>query len=251
MVGCWALWEHRNKVIFGDNCVNPESVIRRTCDVMDEIEGGGFLKAKMGADGGRLTRTRDKGWIPPPREYVKVNVDAGVKEGEGVGMGVVCRDERGGVLWCASIVQEQSWDPRVAEAAAVLEGVKEAVRFGHTKIILESDCLPVIEALKRKAGGRSIFSLVIADILAICSSFSSIIWSFVSRANNCVAHELAHPFPRITSSFVGSESLPPSVNNAVLFDLSFMAGCMIWLKVPQLYNQIVGLHVSRLGQLAI
>ncbi|XP_074301296.1 uncharacterized protein LOC141632671 [Silene latifolia] len=135
-------------------------------------------------------------------------------------MGLVCRDERGCVLWGASIVQVQSWDPRVAEAAAVLESVKEAVRFGHTKIILESDYLPVIDALKRKAVGRSIFSLVIADILALCNSFSSIIWSFVSRANNCVAHELAHPFPRVASSFVGSETLTPSVNNAVLFDLS-------------------------------
>ncbi|XP_074293878.1 uncharacterized protein LOC141621060 [Silene latifolia] len=187
---------------------------------MDEIEGRGFLRPKTWGNGGRSKKARDKGWTPPPREYVKVNVDAGVKEGEGVGMGLVCRDEMGRVLWGSSIVQVQSWDPQVAEAAAVLEGVKEALRFGHTRIILESDCLPVIDALKRKAVVRSIFSLVIEDILALCNSFISIIWSFVSRANNCVAHELAHPVPRVASSFVGAEALPPSVNNAVLFDLS-------------------------------
>ncbi|XP_074284140.1 uncharacterized protein LOC141608695 [Silene latifolia] len=180
------------------------------------------LKPKNGGNGGRLKRAGDKGWTPPPREFVRVNVDAGVKEGEGVGMGLVCRDEMGRVLWGSSVVQGQSWDPQVAEAAAVLEGIKEAIRFGHKKVILESGCLTVIDALKRKAVGRSIFSLVIDDILALCTSFNSISWSFVSRANNCVAHELAHPVPRVASSFVGSEELPPSVNNAVRFDLSII-----------------------------
>ncbi|XP_074315146.1 uncharacterized protein LOC141651328 [Silene latifolia] len=40
MVGCWALWEHRNKVIFEGREVDPNCVVKRVRDVMEEIDGG-------------------------------------------------------------------------------------------------------------------------------------------------------------------------------------------------------------------
>ncbi|XP_074297134.1 uncharacterized protein LOC141627817 [Silene latifolia] len=43
MMGCWALWEHRNKVIFYSKEVDPAGVIGRAMNVMEETEGGGFI----------------------------------------------------------------------------------------------------------------------------------------------------------------------------------------------------------------
>ncbi|XP_074293887.1 uncharacterized protein LOC141621071 [Silene latifolia] len=219
MIGCWAIWEHRNKVVFDEREVDVAWVIRRVKDVMDEMEGGGF-----GGDGqgnGRLGRERGVArevWVIPPPEFVKVNVDAGLTDGEGMSVGVVCRDERGAVLWGVSLVQEQQWDSQMAEAVAILEGINEAARRGHSKIVMESDCLPVIERLKKKDTGRSMFSLVLQDILFLCNSFSSVVWSYTSRENNSVAHYLAHPLPRVVGRFVWSDVLPPAANNAVCFD---------------------------------
>ncbi|XP_074299309.1 uncharacterized protein LOC141630378 [Silene latifolia] len=175
MVGCWAIWEHRNRVVFEDTLVSREMVMRRVTDVMDEIDGGGFGQPVQRAGRGRgVVRERVEGWRVPPDGSVKINVDAGVKEGEGVSLGVVCRDANGRVLWGLSCAQEHCWEPQVAEAVAILEGVREALARGHSMVILESDCLQVIEALKRKAKGRSILSLVIADILDFSNSF--ILW---------------------------------------------------------------------------
>ncbi|XP_074306268.1 uncharacterized protein LOC141641507 [Silene latifolia] len=57
MVGCWALWEHRNKVNFEDAMVAPEGVVRRIRDVLNEGVGNEVDKLagerKRGAgDGG-------------------------------------------------------------------------------------------------------------------------------------------------------------------------------------------------------
>ncbi|XP_074313495.1 uncharacterized protein LOC141648670 [Silene latifolia] len=223
MVGCWALWEHRNKVVFDQREVDPGGVIKRAWDVVEEIDGGGWGNEGIGGSGNRSQgQVRNKGWKKPPDGFFKVNVDAGVKEDAGVTLGVVCRDSEGRVLWAVSCVQEQVWEPQVAEAVAVLEGVMEARRRGHSMVMIESDCLQVVEALKRKAKGRSVFSLVIDDILAVSISFHSVLWSHVCRMNNSVAHSLAHLVPRTVGRVVWSDSLPPIVNNAVSFDLSLM-----------------------------
>ncbi|XP_074266939.1 uncharacterized protein LOC141590232 [Silene latifolia] len=83
MVGCWVIWEHRNKVVFDTREVDVACVIRRVKDVMDEMELGGFTRDRHG--GGRSGSEGDEGrraWVAPQPEYVKVNVDAGTTKGE-------------------------------------------------------------------------------------------------------------------------------------------------------------------------
>ncbi|XP_074271644.1 uncharacterized protein LOC141595576 [Silene latifolia] len=190
---------------------------------MEEIEGGGYVRLGSREQGivGRKESAR-KGWVAPPEGYVKINVDAGVQEGMGLGLGMVCRDRRGQVLWGATFVLEQLWESHIAEAVAVLERVKEARRRGHAKIIVESDCLQVVEALRKSCPGRSIFDLVLDDILSLRFSFNSIVWSFTSRLDNGVGHALAHPFPRIVGKFMWSEDLPLIANDVVCSDLLLM-----------------------------
>ncbi|XP_074304364.1 uncharacterized protein LOC141639074, partial [Silene latifolia] len=200
LVGCWALWEHRNKVVFDDAKLYPASVVRRVEDVLaegcgEEVDGGswsrGRVKERPNREVGR------QGWKAAGAGFVKVNIDAGVKEGEGVVTGGVCRDERGEVLWGFSIGRDHDWEPHFAEAMAVLDGVQEAAQRGYQDVIFESDCLEVINALNAKGCGRSGFSLIIDDILLLCSNFHSVLWSHTSRENNCVAHAMAHLVPRM------------------------------------------------------
>ncbi|XP_074300105.1 uncharacterized protein LOC141631315 [Silene latifolia] len=224
MVGCWAIWELRNKVVFEGAEAQPEKVIRRVRDVLDE--GAGRETGERDSRGVRLARERregqegELGWRAAGKGCVKINVDAGTKVGEGVGVGVVCRDNARKVLWGLTIVRDQQWEPEMAEAMAILDGLQEAAVRGHRRVEMESDCLVVIEALKAKKIGRSMVSLVLEDILILSNSFNFVSWLHTSRINNCVAHELAHPVPRIVGRFVWAEALPPSANAAALFDIS-------------------------------
>ncbi|XP_074313399.1 uncharacterized protein LOC141648569 [Silene latifolia] len=56
MVGCWALWEHRNKVVFDDREPDHRSVVRRVVEVMDEMEGG-----TAGVRKGDVARAEEEG----------------------------------------------------------------------------------------------------------------------------------------------------------------------------------------------
>ncbi|XP_074310884.1 uncharacterized protein LOC141646816 [Silene latifolia] len=161
-----------------------------------------------------------EGWKAAGDGYVKLNMDARMKDGEGVGMGIVCRDGRGEVLWGLSIVGDECWEVHVAEAVAVFDGLEEAASRGVLNVEVESDSLIVIEALWTRKQGRSIFSQIIEDIVNLSSKFQSVRWLHTSRLNNCVAHALAHLVSRVSGRFVWSYGLPPSANAAVLAGFS-------------------------------
>ncbi|XP_074270893.1 uncharacterized protein LOC141594802 [Silene latifolia] len=179
-----------------------------------EGEVRGTLAARRSKEGDR----EDEGWKAARHGYVKINVDAGVKDGEGMTTGAVCRDSNGDVMWGVSIGREQQWEVLVAEACAVLDGLEEVVRRGIQNVEVESDCLQVIEALKERKTGRSGFALLIEDILECSFKLQSVIWLHVSRNNNCVAHALAYCFPRVSGKVVWDDGLPSSANSAVRFD---------------------------------
>ncbi|XP_074292350.1 uncharacterized protein LOC141619219 [Silene latifolia] len=225
MVGCWAIWECRNKALFEGKEVNPRRVLQRVCDVVEEIASGGFggkesrLEVKESAGVGNGDK---QGWQDVEEGMVKLNVDAGILTGVGVGLGMVCRSNGGRVEWGLSILQAQMLEPHMAEAVAILEGLKEARRKGQDKLVVESDCLQVIDALRNHKHGRSLFHLVLDDILNLCSLFSLVVWSYTSRKNNTVAHALAHTLANEFGRVEWSDNLPPTANSAVLFDLSLM-----------------------------
>ncbi|XP_074300145.1 uncharacterized protein LOC141631361 [Silene latifolia] len=224
MVGCWAIWEHRNKVIFDGLPVDPRVIVRRASDVLAEGAGGDVCVGKVKRRGRRGVDEGggQEGWKPAKRGFVKINVDAGVKEGEEVRTGVVCWDEGGQVLWGLLHNHGVFWEVHVAEAVAVMDGLEEARRRGHQQVEVESDCLQVVEALRRKEIGRSMFSLIIDDILSFCSNFISVSWSHTCRTSNSVAHSLAHLVPRVLGRSVWEGLLPPNANSAVIFDLSLL-----------------------------
>ncbi|XP_074309562.1 uncharacterized protein LOC141644043 [Silene latifolia] len=198
MVDCWVIWEHRNKVVFDNIMVEPAVVVRRVRDVVCEGvgESDSVEKGRRSRSTSRGTGEGDNGWQAAREGYLKINVDAGIKEDVGVDTGIVCRDSRGEVLWGVSIARQRVWEAHVAEAVAVLDGLEEAARRGVQKLEVESDCLQVIEAIQDRRHGRSIFSPIIDDIVNCSFNFESIVWLHVSRINNCVAHALAHCSPR-------------------------------------------------------
>ncbi|XP_074290704.1 uncharacterized protein LOC141617410 [Silene latifolia] len=216
-------WEHRNKVIFENEVMDPARIVQRTRDILAELVTFGVEgQSKVGRRGVDRRERENDGWRPAMGGVVKINVDAGVKEGEGVCTGVVCRDDLGAVLWGLTVAREADWDPRYAEAMAVYDGLEEAKRRGIREVVVESDCLQVVDALKERCSGRSLFSLLVDDILLLCSSFQSVVWSHTSRINNSVAHALAHVVPRTIGKTVWSAMLSPCANSAAVYDLSLM-----------------------------
>ncbi|XP_074266841.1 uncharacterized protein LOC141590129 [Silene latifolia] len=150
-------------------------------------------------------------WQKPSPGWVKINFDAGVKERQGLRIGVVCRDEWGKVRWGWAERRRDEFEARNAEAEAVLVGLQLARRMKARRICMEGDCKELIEALQNGHIGLSDFHAVVEEILLFCRNFDSVLWSFSSRKLNTIAHELAHLCKVGDSLFFNDSTIPSRI----------------------------------------
>jgi hypothetical protein len=79
-------------------------------------------------------------------------------------------------------------DPLIAEAMAHREGVIFAKLRGYTRVILEVDCLEIVDLWDSRAGSRAVVAPILQYIEGIYSLFSSFSISHVIRSSNTAAH---------------------------------------------------------------
>ncbi|XP_021744858.1 uncharacterized protein LOC110710824 [Chenopodium quinoa] len=152
-----------------------------------------------------------KRWKPPPIGVLKLNVDGGVFEGVGSSAGVVIRGADGAAVLAAVRMVEDRWEPKIAEAKAILWGVQAAADYGVRRIIVEGDCLGVLNAIEAQERGDSSLHLIFDDIYHVIQGFESVSWKYISREGNKVAHELAHCFLWVLGSRVWLSNFPDCV----------------------------------------
>ncbi|XP_074314884.1 uncharacterized protein LOC141651057 [Silene latifolia] len=137
-----------------------------------------------------------------------------------MGIGVVCRDERGVALWGWGERRRQEHDGRVAEAEAVIVGLRWALKMKHKTVRVESDCQDVVDALHGRSLGRSDFHSVISDILDLCNNFNYVSWSLISRRYNRAAHNLAHFCTLGSGNFYDGTTMPRHIVEMAKADLN-------------------------------
>ncbi|XP_021721253.1 uncharacterized protein LOC110688807 [Chenopodium quinoa] len=167
---CWAIWGARNSLVVEGVRKDPTDVVRYALKTIEEVYEAGSAGRSAGQTvaGGVSAPVR---WQALAMGVAKVNVDAGFVGELGCGLGAVIRSGEGTVLAAGVQQGEESWEVRVAEAQAILWGLRLAASSGLQEVIVESDCLQVIQALRSKEAGSSEFHLVIKDILLICNNF--------------------------------------------------------------------------------
>ena len=79
-------------------------------------------------------------------------------------------------------------DPLIAEALALREGVIVANLRGFKKIIMETDCLEVVNLCNTRHGSRSIVAPILLQIGELCNNFDVFILQHVTRSANGPAH---------------------------------------------------------------
>ncbi|XP_074267316.1 uncharacterized protein LOC141590642 [Silene latifolia] len=178
---------------------------------MDGLRGGTGQGLVAEARGGR--------WERPGDGVSKVNTDAGVMEGVGVGLGVVSRNSEGVVEWACVVQREICTEVAMAEAEAVLLGLKEARRMGTRRVIVESDSLEVVEDLTKKRCGRSELFVLYNEIRQLCSSFDFVVFKHVSRNLNLLAHSVAHVRPWVIGRRFWLSDLPAELATAAGSDI--------------------------------
>ena len=87
-------------------------------------------------------------WVKPLNDEVKITVDAAMfAEEAAYGVGMLARNSSGEVLEGKSKLFQGNIRPNIAEAIAVKEALSWSKESRWEKVVIESDCLAVVQAI--------------------------------------------------------------------------------------------------------
>lgn len=121
-----------------------------------------------------------------------MNTDAAFSETNFCGAtACVLRDHTGSVQAAQARWYDRGLEPCLMEALACRDGLRLAQQQGVQKVILETDCLEVVNLWKKKEEQRSIADPVLKEIDGLRLAFHDFSVFHVKRECNKVAHVLA------------------------------------------------------------
>jgi ribonuclease HI len=122
---------------------------------------------------------------------VKLNVDASSDPISGLGgTGAIIRDSHGSfIVGCNRTLPYI--DAPTEEAMALRDGLLLAGQIGCNKIIVESDCLEVVQTMQDRGYSSGAATAIYEECCFICRNFSSITFCHCAREANGAAHSLA------------------------------------------------------------
>ncbi|XP_073360719.1 uncharacterized protein [Aegilops tauschii subsp. strangulata] len=140
---CWYMWWERRKIAREEAVQTPA----RSAQAIAAIVTNYVRSVKN-------PKIRRHGWEKPREGFVKLNIDAAFNlETETGATGAVLRDNNGMFIAASSCgiahVADASW----AEARALRDGLILAGQTGCNQVLVNSDCMDVVETMNE--GGRS------------------------------------------------------------------------------------------------
>lgn len=184
-VTLWSIWVSRNNLIFAGGQTDPMSTCRRANLMLEDYQMVNQAET-------RNPPSMQK-WSPPPAGLCKINSDAAYLGNSIWGLGVVCREDIGGLRYAATKQVVTIDDPAVAECFALRWAMELADIWGLRKVVLESDCRRAVEELKNPDTLSPLFGLL-RDAVDLASSMEVFSFVFSPRACNMVAHCLAKSY---------------------------------------------------------
>lgn len=160
-------------------------------------------------------------WARPLINIVKVSVDAAVFEDRGeVGFVMITMDSDGILIEATRKFQTQVVAPVLDEAMAIKEALSWIDRAYWTHMILETDFLVVVQAIRIKTPMRSNFGLVIKDCRSLMQRLHTVSLFFVKQSANMVAHALARGSYDLSGHIFDRSSVYIEIQNCIDMDLS-------------------------------
>lgn len=213
LTGGWYLWWERRQQVHGER---TQPIARSAVSIM--VLTLNYMKAMK-----KQPQIKD-GWKKPREDYVKVNVDASFDENTGTGStGVVIRDHTGGAIAMSQRYLPYVDDAPMAEAYGLLDGLRLAEGVGCNRVIVNSDCVEVVNTMKDDGFSATSAAAIYDDCVVIWKGFSDISIDHCNRDANKVAHELAFNSFSNKSSCIWADE-PPSfilatlANDVIMFD---------------------------------
>ncbi|XP_073363127.1 uncharacterized protein [Aegilops tauschii subsp. strangulata] len=114
------------------------------------------------------------------------------QEAEAGAWGFIARDEMGNFIAAAAGKLEHIRSPLQAELSACMMAIDGAADLGAQRVVFESDCLTMINALNGREYDAAELGVLFREARSLCRlSFESYDFKFCRRGCNLIAHNLA------------------------------------------------------------
>ncbi|XP_062104232.1 uncharacterized protein LOC133815403 [Humulus lupulus] len=218
---CWALWKSRNDLIWNQRSMEVAEIVslaRNSLSQWKSAQDRTFdlsLGLVLSSDGNAI-------WSPPPPGFIKVNSDAALfSSPDRFSFAIVARNQSGELLEARAPCREGLVEPDFAEAIGIKEALSWIKAKGWRNVMVESDSLVSIQAIRSSTPLLSYFGRIIQDCRQIFSELQncSVSLNFVKRSANAVAHCIAKSTSNIADRIVKGNDVPVELNNVLLNDL--------------------------------
>ena len=211
----WLIWKGRNAYIFQQQPLKPFEVLNQAVLLVKEYVS--VLRPNPANHNSQSQRGCSSLWRPPPLGKLKCNVDAAYDDQRKIGaIAAVIRDHQGNII-TGKAHRIHTSSSLLAEAVAIREGLVLANSCFIDNILLESDCLRIIEDCRERRLLPEV-AIVVEDILRLKAGFSSCGLLWVRREGNRVAHEVASWSLSGTLSYDWCHNLPLALKEIVYKD---------------------------------
>ncbi|GAU36074.1 hypothetical protein TSUD_320370 [Trifolium subterraneum] len=184
----YIIWLARNNKIYNQKDTPVQVALGKAIPILQDYQNNSCL---INIDSNRPTTSNNrhnKSWSPPHRNFLKLNVDAHLKDDGHWGLGLVLRREDGRCVGAATKVVQGMNDATLAETRGFHEALSWVKTLHLTKVIIEMDAEVIVRAVHRKAFPRSRWGLIAKQCVR---DFERNNDSQLCRQGNSAAHDLA------------------------------------------------------------
>ena len=136
------------------------------------------------------------------------------------GWGFIIRDHVGDVVLAGGKQNMGFSSPEEEEARACYYALRTALSHGFDRLVVEGDCQPLMSKLNKRVIPNNSLGYFISDILSLVVRFQFLVWNFVKRGCNTVAHAIAHLQPVSLQERIWLEEGPD-----IIYDLATKDMC--------------------------
>uniref|UniRef100_A0A803QFY2 RNase H type-1 domain-containing protein n=1 Tax=Cannabis sativa TaxID=3483 RepID=A0A803QFY2_CANSA len=186
----WAIWKARNEVVWQQKSSTAASIVASARSNLDQYKFAqdrrGFSLSHLVVDGNKSEQ-----WSKPNGNQIKVNVDGALFAQEGrFGLGCLARDSNGRLIEAYTLGKMGRVDPEMAEIIGIKEALSWIDKHHWQNVVLESDSLLCVQAIKSNIPMLSQFGLLVIDVRQLLLSLNFVEICFVKRSQNKAASPL-------------------------------------------------------------
>jgi hypothetical protein len=170
----YSIWLARNKRIFQNKSIPAKDVVDQAMRNLSEYRHH-WIENRLSKSTQATSGTRNsKSWNPPSTNYLKLNVDAHLKDDGRWGFGLILRRADGRCVGAATRACVGSNDVAMAEATGLHEAILLAQAYQLSNTTIELDAAIIVNALVRKEFPRTNWGTSVRNSSRVLSHLNNV-----------------------------------------------------------------------------